>query len=125
MDATECPVDTLSRCEFTQAGPSPPVSFIAKSRISDILRSHALCEPNWRLPFHALNSAYESNSAKMTAQDGGNAPPAMNMVFPGTMTKDTCVFQHARASMRINSEFVSNEIDESNVQCEKHDEERI
>jgi hypothetical protein len=27
--------------------------------------------------------------------------------------------------MRINSEFVSNEIDESNVQCEKHDEERI
>jgi hypothetical protein len=31
----------------------------------------------------------------------------------------------APASMRINSQSVSNEIDESNVQEEKHDEQRI
>jgi hypothetical protein len=32
---------------------------------------------------------------------------------------------HAYDSMRVNSESVSNEIDESELQYEKHDEERI
>jgi hypothetical protein len=33
--------------------------------------------------------------------------------------------ENAFDSMRVNSEFVSNEIDESELQYEKHDEERI
>jgi hypothetical protein len=33
--------------------------------------------------------------------------------------------ENASDSMRVNSESVSNEIDESEVQCEKHFEQRI
>jgi hypothetical protein len=33
--------------------------------------------------------------------------------------------ENAFDSMRVNSEFVSNEIDESDLQSEKHDEQRI
>jgi hypothetical protein len=33
--------------------------------------------------------------------------------------------ENAYDSMRINSEYGSNEIDESDLQCEKHDEQRI
>jgi hypothetical protein len=33
--------------------------------------------------------------------------------------------ENAFDSMRVNSEFVSNEIDESDLQHEKHDEQRI
>jgi hypothetical protein len=49
----------------------------------------------------------------------------MNEVLLGTTTKDRLVSQKAPASMRVNSESVSNEIDESDVQYEKHDEQRI
>jgi hypothetical protein len=49
----------------------------------------------------------------------------MNETFPGTTTKDRHVAAKASASMRVNSESVSNEIDESDLQCEKHDKQRI
>jgi hypothetical protein len=49
----------------------------------------------------------------------------MNEMFPGTITKDRLVSQKARVSMLINSESVSNEIDENGLQREKHDEQRI
>jgi hypothetical protein len=61
----------------------------------------------------------------VTLQKGGNASPAMNGVLPGTVTKDRFVPLQAPASMRVNSESVSNEIDESDSQHEKHDEQRI
>jgi hypothetical protein len=46
----------------------------------------------------------------------------MNEVFSGTTTDDKDVEQKAWAPIRTNSEFVSNEIDESELQHEKHDE---
>jgi hypothetical protein len=58
-------------------------------------------------------------------QETGNASPAMNAVLPGTMTKDSCVSQQAPASIRVNSDFASNEIDESDLQSEKQYEQRI
>jgi hypothetical protein len=58
-------------------------------------------------------------------QERGNASPAMNETLPGTTAKDRSVAPQARASMRANSESVSNEIDESDLQYEKHDEQRI
>jgi hypothetical protein len=61
----------------------------------------------------------------MTAQEEGNASLPMNKVLPGSTTKDRRVALQAPASMRVNSEFVSNEIDESDLQAEKHDEQRI
>jgi hypothetical protein len=59
------------------------------------------------------------------AQPGGNALLAMNPLFSGTTTDDKDVKWKAQSSMRVNSESVSNEIDESDLQFEKHDEERI
>jgi hypothetical protein len=61
----------------------------------------------------------------VTSQEGGNASPAMNDVFPGTTTKERLVPKQAPVSMRVNSESVSNEIDESDLQFEKHCEQRI
>jgi hypothetical protein len=58
-------------------------------------------------------------------QQGGNASPAMNKIFAGTTTKDICVAANASASMRVNSDSVSNEIDESDLQDEKQYEQRI
>jgi hypothetical protein len=49
----------------------------------------------------------------------------MNEILSGTTTKDRFVAQHAPSSMRVNSEFVSNEIDESDLQSEKQNEQRI
>jgi hypothetical protein len=49
----------------------------------------------------------------------------MNNVLSGTTTKARPVALQAPASMRVNSESVSNEIDESDLQSEKHDEQRI
>jgi hypothetical protein len=49
----------------------------------------------------------------------------MNETLPGTTTKDRSVALQARASMRANSESVSNEIDESELEYEKHSEQRI
>jgi hypothetical protein len=61
----------------------------------------------------------------MIAQEGGNASRAMNEILPGRTTKDRFVFPQAPVSMRVNSEFVSNEIDESDMQYEKHPEQII
>jgi hypothetical protein len=60
-----------------------------------------------------MKLASQSHSASVTAQQGGNASPAMNEVLRGTTTNKIFVFQQTRASMRPNSESVSNEIDES------------
>jgi hypothetical protein len=40
----------------------------------------------------------------------------MNVTLPGTTTKDKFIFRQASESMRVNSESVSNEIDESDLQ---------
>jgi hypothetical protein len=42
-----------------------------------------------------------------------------------TQKQDRYVLQKTRASMRVNSESVLNEIDESDLQCENQNEERI
>jgi hypothetical protein len=49
----------------------------------------------------------------------------MNQTFTGRTTNDRRVPAKAPASMRVNSESVSNEIDENELQYEKHDEEII
>jgi hypothetical protein len=49
----------------------------------------------------------------------------MNETLAGTTTKERFVFRQALASMRFNSESVSNEIDERNLHFEKHPEQRI
>jgi hypothetical protein len=49
----------------------------------------------------------------------------MNNVLPGTTTKYRCVPAKAPASICVNSESVSNEIDESDWQDENDDELRI
>jgi DNA-dependent RNA polymerase auxiliary subunit epsilon len=49
----------------------------------------------------------------------------MNETPTGTTTKDRHAAAKALASMRVNSEFVSNEIDDSKLQYERHSEQRI
>jgi hypothetical protein len=49
----------------------------------------------------------------------------MNKVLAGTVIKSICVPAKAPVSMRINWESCLNEIDESELQSEKHDEQRI
>jgi hypothetical protein len=61
----------------------------------------------------------------MTAQWRGKASLAMNEVFRGTTTKYRCVPAKASAEIQVNSESVSNEINESDMQYEKYDEQRI
>jgi hypothetical protein len=102
--------------------------FIIISRLLLSQCSHPKCPsliPNWRCLFHAQISASNSDPANVTAQEGGNTSPAMNEVLTGTTTKDRFVLQQAPASMRVNSESVSNEIDESDLQNKKHFEQRI
>jgi hypothetical protein len=48
----------------------------------------------------------------------------MNKTPTGTTTKAGHVPAKASAWMRVNSEFISNDIDESDLQSEKHDEPR-
>jgi hypothetical protein len=60
----------------------------------------------------------------VTKQHGGNPSPAVNNALSGTTKKDRAVALQAGASMRINSDSVSNEIDKSDWQDEKHDEQR-
>jgi hypothetical protein len=55
----------------------------------------------------------------------GNASPAMNEVLSGTKTVNKDVELKAPASIPANSESLLNEIDDSDLQCEKHDEQRI
>jgi hypothetical protein len=61
----------------------------------------------------------------VTVQSAGNASTAMNETLTGTTTKERCVPAKAPVSIRINSESVSNEIDESDVQHKKHNGKRI
>jgi hypothetical protein len=61
----------------------------------------------------------------MSQQNRGNALPAMNNVLPGTTTKVRFVPAKALASICLNSESVPNEIDENELQYEKHDEHTI
>jgi hypothetical protein len=49
----------------------------------------------------------------------------MNEIFCGTKTKDRYVLAQALASILVNSESVSNEIDESDLQSAKHPKQRI
>jgi hypothetical protein len=49
----------------------------------------------------------------------------MNDVLPGITTKERSIASQAPVSMHVNSESVSNEIDESDLKDEKHDEQRI
>jgi hypothetical protein len=61
----------------------------------------------------------------MTAHPSGVALPAMDEVFRGTTTDNIPVPKKALASMRMSSESSSNITDESDLQYEKHDEQRI
>jgi hypothetical protein len=97
----------------------------ADSLLHPGFRSNASLELNRRRRFHSLNSASESDHADVTAQWCGKAAPAMNEVLPGTTTKERRVPAKVPASRSTNSESVSNEIDESDLQYAKHDEERI
>jgi hypothetical protein len=49
----------------------------------------------------------------------------MNETFSGTTTQSRPVLAKASVSMRVNSESISNEIDENDEQFEKHLEQRI
>jgi hypothetical protein len=49
----------------------------------------------------------------------------MNEVLSGTTTRSRGVPPKVPASMRVNSESASNEINESELQDEKHNEQRI
>jgi hypothetical protein len=55
----------------------------------------------------------------------GNAPPATNEAFCGTRTDDKDVEWKASTSIRANSDYVSNDMDESNSQYEKQYEQKI
>jgi hypothetical protein len=71
-----------------------------------------------------LNYASQSDPAKVTAQKGENISLAMSDILPGRTTKDRLVPAQASVLMRVNSESVSNKIDESDLQQEKHSEQR-
>jgi hypothetical protein len=49
----------------------------------------------------------------------------MNDMFPGRTTRDAFVAQKAPVRICVNSEFVSNKIDESERHNEKYNEQRI
>jgi hypothetical protein len=58
----------------------------------------------------------------ITTQLSGQTPPATNELFSRTTTDDRHVQEKALALIRGNSDSVSNEIDESELQNEKHSE---
>jgi hypothetical protein len=60
----------------------------------------------------------------LTSHERGNASPAMNTTPSGSKTKSRPVPAKAADSIR-NTDVESNEIDESELQYEKHDEQRI
>jgi hypothetical protein len=72
-----------------------------------------------------VNSARQSDPANVAEQEEGNPSRAMNKVLLGRTTKDSFVSRQAPASMHVNSEFPSNTINESDLQNEKHFEQRI
>jgi hypothetical protein len=80
---------------------------------------------DWRCLVHSRKAASESAPANATAQEDGNAVPAMNEALSGTRTKDKRVAAKAFDSMPVDSQSVANEIDESELQQQKHFEQRI
>jgi hypothetical protein len=58
-----------------------------------------------------------------TSHERGNASPAMNVTFSGSKTKPRRVPAKAVGSI-CDSDFDLNEIDENDLQFEKHDEQR-
>jgi hypothetical protein len=101
------------------------VALPCQSGILQVLRSNASLEPDWRCSAHSRNAAFESPPANTTVQEAENAFPAMNETLTGTRTKPRHTAVKAPSWMLVNSDFVSNEIDESELQDEKHDEQRI
>jgi hypothetical protein len=57
--------------------------------------------------------------------NSASASPAIKDAFSGTITDHKDVASKGSASMRASSDFLSNEIDESDLQYEKHSEQRI
>jgi hypothetical protein len=62
--------------------------------------------------------------AILTSHEQGNALPAMNTTLSGRKTKSRLVPAKTVDSIR-DSDSDSNKTDESDMQCEKHDEQRI
>jgi hypothetical protein len=89
--------------------------FIPNSPILGVLRSNTSLKPNWRRRFHDLNSASQSDPANVIVQKGGNASHAMNDILPGTTTKERFVSQQAASLISVNSDSISNEINESDL----------
>jgi hypothetical protein len=61
----------------------------------------------------------------VTLQVSENASPAMNEIFPWTITKGMCVTANAPASMCVSSESISKGMDKSDLQFEKQSEQMI
>jgi hypothetical protein len=61
----------------------------------------------------------------MTTQWGRNVSPALNEAFSRTTTRKRRVLLESRASMDADFDPVSNEIEESELQNDEHDEQRI
>jgi hypothetical protein len=53
------------------------------------------------------------------------AEPSMNRTVRGITIDSSDEYENANDSIRLNREFDSNEMDESDSQCEKHSEQRI
>jgi hypothetical protein len=94
------------------------------SPFTNVLRSNASVEPDWRRRFDSLNFASDSVPVSAIAHERGNASPAMNKTSLEATTEAESVRSKALASIHLNSECVSNEIDESDLLFEKHPEQR-
>jgi hypothetical protein len=103
----------------------PAVPRSARYRIRQVPPSNALLGPDWRRPAYSRSAAGKSPLDNLTVQETGNASSAMNETLAGAIANDKHVAPNDLVSMRVNSESISNEIDESDLQCEKHDEQRI
>jgi hypothetical protein len=102
-----------------------PDSFFANSSVSDVLHSNTSLQRNWWFLFHAMNFASESDPAHVTTHEEGNASPVMNDVFPRTTIKNRFVTLQVPGAMRVDFESDSNKIDESDMHCKKHAEQKI
>jgi hypothetical protein len=73
----------------------------------------------------ALQWVAHLRHAPVSTHLGGKSLPEMNNVSPGITTDNKDVKEKAPSPIRANSDFVSNEINESDLQCEKQDKQRI
>jgi hypothetical protein len=80
-----------------------------------------------RMPYSSQtgSAAVKSPPDNLTVQETGNASLAITETLAGAIANDRHVAAKDLASMHVNSESVSNEIDESELHDEKHDEQRI